>query len=79
MTVQGTVVGTNLCVPRPLEIKGKGIRGVGGVADKEAYSVRTIVSQRQFFVPRCLISFVGSVFGLRCICVCFPSARKLAT
>jgi hypothetical protein len=24
-----TVVGTNLCIPRLLEAKGKGIRGVG--------------------------------------------------
>jgi hypothetical protein len=24
-----TVLGTNLCVPRPLEVKGKVIRGVG--------------------------------------------------
>jgi hypothetical protein len=25
----GAVVGTNLCVPHPLEVKGKGIRRVG--------------------------------------------------
>jgi hypothetical protein len=25
----GTVVATNLCVPRPLEIKSKGVRGIG--------------------------------------------------
>jgi hypothetical protein len=37
----GTVVGANLCVPRPLEVKDKGIRGVGGVADKEACTVHT--------------------------------------
>jgi hypothetical protein len=43
-----TVVGTKPCVPRPLEVRDKGLRGV---ADKEA-SVRTanIISQRQYFV-----------------------------
>jgi hypothetical protein len=30
---KGTVVGANLCARDPLEVKGKGIRGVGGVAD----------------------------------------------
>jgi hypothetical protein len=40
------VVGANLCVPRPLEVKDKGIRGV---------------SQRQHFVARCLSSYVGNV------------------
>jgi hypothetical protein len=35
-----TVVGANLCVPYPLEIKDKGIRRVGGVAEKEALSVQ---------------------------------------
>jgi hypothetical protein len=34
-----TVVGANLCARDPLEVKGKGIRGVGRVADKEAYTV----------------------------------------
>jgi hypothetical protein len=38
----GTVVGAKPCVRCPLEVKGKGIRGVGGVADKEAYTVHTI-------------------------------------
>lgn len=28
-------VGTNLCIPHPLEIKGQVIRGVGGAADVE--------------------------------------------
>jgi hypothetical protein len=26
---EGTIVGTNLCVLRPLEVKGKGIRNAG--------------------------------------------------
>jgi hypothetical protein len=30
-----TVVGANVCVRGPLEVKGKGIREVGGVADKK--------------------------------------------
>jgi hypothetical protein len=53
---KSTVVGTNLCVPRPLEVRGKGIRGVGGAADKEACTVQTVkgISQRQYFVARCL-------------------------
>jgi hypothetical protein len=37
-----TAVGANLCVRRPLELNGKGIRGVGGAADKEALSVHAI-------------------------------------
>jgi hypothetical protein len=43
-----TVVGANLCARDPLEEKGMGIRGVEGVADKEAYTVHTknIISQR---------------------------------
>jgi hypothetical protein len=50
-----TVVGRNLCVPRPLEVKGKGIRGA---TDKEAYTVHTIniISQRQYYVASCLSS-----------------------
>jgi hypothetical protein len=56
----------NLCARDALEVNGKGIRRVGGVADKEAYTVRTIniISQRQYLVSRCLISYVGNVFGL---------------
>jgi hypothetical protein len=40
---------------------------VGGVADTEAYTVRTIniISQRQYFVARCLSSYVNNVFGLQ--------------
>jgi hypothetical protein len=71
----------NLCVPRLLEVKGKGISGVGEVADKETYTVNTIniISPRQYFVARCLSSYIGNVFGLHSICVCFPSTRKLMT
>jgi hypothetical protein len=49
-----TVVGESLCVRRPVEVKGKGIRRVGGVTGKEAYTVHTInfISQRQYFVAR---------------------------
>jgi hypothetical protein len=36
-----TVAGANLCVQSPLEVKGEGIRGEGGVAGKEAYTVQT--------------------------------------
>jgi hypothetical protein len=60
---------------------GRGSDGLGGVADKEAYTVHTIniISQRQYFIARYLSSYVGNVFGLHSICVCFPSARKLVT
>jgi hypothetical protein len=39
-----SVVGANLCVRRPLEVKDKGITEVGGVAGKEAqaFAVHTI-------------------------------------
>jgi hypothetical protein len=36
------MLGTKLCVPRQLEVNGKGIRRVGGAADKEAYTVHII-------------------------------------
>jgi hypothetical protein len=51
---------------RSVESKREGIEGLGGVADKEAYTVHTIniISQRQYFVARCLIAYVGNVFGL---------------
>jgi hypothetical protein len=72
------VIRANLCARDPLEVKGKGIRGV---ADKEAHTVYTIdiVSQRQYVVAHCLSSYVGDVFGLHSICVCFPSTRKIVT
>jgi hypothetical protein len=73
-----TVVGANLCAPDPLEVKGKGIRGMEGVADKEAYAVHVdIISQWQYFVACHLISYVSNAFGLHSICVCFPSTCKL--
>jgi hypothetical protein len=61
-----------------LEVKGKGIRGV---ADKEAYTVHTtnIISQRQYFVVRCLTSYVGNVFGLHTVCVFLLYTYKLVT
>jgi hypothetical protein len=60
----GTVVGANLCIRGPLEVNGKGIRGVGAVADKEIYTVHTIniTSQQQYFVAHCLISYVSNVW-----------------
>jgi hypothetical protein len=58
-----TVTGTNLCDGRPLEVNGKGIRGVGGAADMEAYTARRInfISHWQCRVVLCLISCVGNV------------------
>lgn len=32
-----TVVGANLCVRRPLDVKDKGIRGIGRASNNEAY------------------------------------------
>jgi hypothetical protein len=60
--VTGASYGANMCISLPLEVKGKGIRGVEGVVDKEKYTVRTknIISQRQYFVARCLSSCVGT-------------------
>jgi hypothetical protein len=58
MSSDSTIVGANLRVPRPLEVKkGCGIRGVGGVADKGAYNILAgdIIFQRQYFVVRCLL------------------------
>lgn len=37
------MAGTNRCVPRPLEVKLRGIGEVRGVADKEANAVHTKV------------------------------------
>jgi hypothetical protein len=53
-----------------VKVKCKGIREVGGVADKEAYTVhkKNIISQRKYFAARCLSSYVGNVFGLRSTC-----------
>jgi hypothetical protein len=55
------------CARDPLEVKGKGIREVGGVADKEANIVHiiNIISQRQYFValvckhPVCYYYIIG--------------------
>jgi hypothetical protein len=51
---------------------------MGRVADKETYCpYNNIISQWQYFVARYLSSYVGNVFGVDSICVCFPSTRKL--
>jgi hypothetical protein len=69
------VVGANLCVRRPVRSKRQGDHRGGRVADKKACTVHTtnIISQRQYFVARCLSSYVGNVFGLHSICVCLAS------
>jgi hypothetical protein len=58
----GAVVGANLCVRIPSEVKVKWIRGLGGVAEKKACTVH-IISQQHYFGARCLFSCVGNVFG----------------
>jgi hypothetical protein len=46
------VIGINLCVRGWLEVKEKGIRRVGGTADKEVciFYTANFISQQQFFV-----------------------------
>lgn len=64
------VRGTNLCLQRPLQVKGKWVRGLGGAADREACTVQTkiLFSSGIFLVDRCLSLRVGNVF-LVYICV----------
>jgi hypothetical protein len=78
-TTHVTVVGVNLCHQGPLRVNGKGIRGVGRVSDKETYTVHitNVISPQRYFVAHCLISYVGNVFGLHSMCICFPSTHKL--
>jgi hypothetical protein len=51
------------------------------VGDKEAHTVHAIdiISQGQYFVARCFSSYVGNVFGLQSISICFPCVHKLMT
>lgn len=60
-------------------MKDKGIRDVWKKADKPAYTGHTknIICKRQYFLARCLISYVGNVFGLHSTCVCVPFNREL--
>lgn len=60
-----TVVGVNLCVGSPLELKDKGMNGVGWLAGKEAYADHTIniIIQRQYFLFPCLIFCDDNVYG----------------
>jgi hypothetical protein len=39
INMHSTVVGANLCVSLLLEVKGKGIKGMGRVADKKVCTV----------------------------------------
>jgi hypothetical protein len=74
-----TVVGANLCVPHPLEVKGKGPE-VGEVADKKEKTGHTVdIISLSYFVTCRLRSCVGNVFGLHSTCFSFPSTRKLMT
>jgi hypothetical protein len=75
--IRSTVVGTKPCVPRPLEVKGKWIRRLGGVAEMKAESVQTtnIISQWQYLQ----LAVSGNILGFRSTCVYFPSTRKLVT
>jgi hypothetical protein len=67
-----TMVGIKPCVPRPLDVKGKGMREVLGVTEKGDYTVQTAnISQRQYFVAHRLSCYIGNVFGLCITCVCF--------
>jgi hypothetical protein len=63
------VVGASRCVRGPLEVNGKGIRGAGVVAGKEAYMVHAvnIIYQWLYFVACYLIFYICNVFGLHSI------------
>jgi hypothetical protein len=52
-----------MCARDLLEVKGKGVRWV---ADKGVYTAHAtdIISQRQYFVARSLISSFGNVFRM---------------
>jgi hypothetical protein len=82
MLCKGAAVGANVCLRRPLEAKGKGIRrlGGGGATGREACAVRAmnVTSQRLYSVPRFLSSYFGNVFGVRVIRV-YSSTRELIT
>jgi hypothetical protein len=70
------VVRANVCVRGPLELKGKVISEMRGVADKQMFSARitNIILQLQYVLDR----YVGNVFGSHSsICDCFSSTRKL--
>lgn len=58
--------------PLSLEVKGMALGGAGGVTDR-AYTIHTtnIMSQWQYLLPRCLSFYVGNVFGLDSMRVCF--------
>jgi hypothetical protein len=74
----GTVVWTKPCIPLPLEVRGKGTRGVGGVAGKEAYTVQTID-----IISQCgntlYLAVSHNVFGKHSICIFFLSTCKLVS
>jgi hypothetical protein len=76
-----TVVGTNQRVLCPLEVKGIGIKMLGGVADGEARTVHTasITFQRHYLIARRLGSFVDNVCSLHSTCVYVPRSHKLVT
>jgi hypothetical protein len=63
---RSAVVGANLCVPGPMKVKDRRIRGVGEAAHEEVNTARAInvISQRQYSVVGCLSSWVVNVFGL---------------
>lgn len=68
----------NPCIPRPYEVKRKGIRGAERVESKEAYTAPTmsIIPRWQYFVPQCLNSHVSNFSDLHSTCFCFLSTRK---
>lgn len=66
-----TVVWTKLCIPRPLEVKDKGISGLGVAEDTDACTA----SERQRFEPT--VSVTVTVMSLvRAVYTRFPSTRK---
>jgi hypothetical protein len=72
-----TVIGANLCARDPLEVKRKGLRGVGGVAYKEAKTVQ------HCFPAAVLCSFLSHFLCRQCLWFTqymrFSCTRKLGT
>jgi hypothetical protein len=53
--------GAHLCVRRPLEAKGKGIRRVRGVENKEEYTVHTMSVMSLVLQSICVVSLLPNI------------------
>jgi hypothetical protein len=75
------IVGANMFVRRPLEVKRKGIGKKECVVNKKAYTGHpiNIISHFLYFVARSLTSIAGNVFGSHSVRLRFPSTCDLVT